>query len=58
MITVLQKRAIRYIANLKYNSHTGNLFKKLNILKFSDLFTLSQANLMYRYVHNKLPPFF
>ena len=58
MITVLQKRAIRYIANLKYNSHTGNSFKKLNILKFSDLFTLNQASFMYRYVHNKLPPSF
>ena len=57
-ITTLQKRAVRYIANLKYNSHTGNYFKKLNILKFNDLVNLNQANFMYRYVYNKLPSSF
>ena len=46
------------IANLKYNSHTGNYFKKLNILKFNDLVNLNQANFMYRYVNNKLPSSF
>ena len=57
-ITTLQKRAVRYIANLKYNSHTGIYFKKLNILKFNDLVKLNQANFMYRYVYNKLPSSF
>ena len=33
---LLQKRAIRYIDNASYNSHTEPLFKKYNILKLHD----------------------
>ena len=57
-IIVLQKRAVRYIANLKYNSHTGQTFKNLNILKFNDLVNLKQATFMYRYANDKLPSSF
>ena len=57
-IITLQKRAVRYIANLKYNSHTGNYFKKLNILKINDLVNLNTANFMHRYVDNKIPSSF
>ena len=57
-IVVLQKRAVRYIANLKYNAHTGKSFKNLNILQFDDLVNLNQASFMYRYVNKKLPSSF
>jgi hypothetical protein len=54
-ICVLQKRAVRYIENAKYNSHTGQIFSKFNILKFPDLVNLNQACFMYKYVNDKLP---
>ena len=57
-IIVLQKRSIRYIAKLKYNSHTGETFKKFNILRFNDLVSLNQACFMYKYVNEKLPSSF
>ena len=54
-ICSLQKRAIRYISNANYNSHTGAIFKKFNILKFHDLFKLNQAMFMHKYIAGKLP---
>jgi len=57
-ICVLQKRAVRYIENAKYNSHTGQIFSKFNILKFPDLVNLNQACFMHKYVNNKLPSSF
>ena len=54
-ICSLQKRAIRYISNANFNSHTGATFKKLNILKFHDLFKLNQAMFMHKYIAGKLP---
>jgi len=35
---VLQKRAIRTICKVQYNSHTEPLFRKLGILKIKDQF--------------------
>ena len=43
------------MANLKYNSKTGNYFKKLTILRFNDLVNFNQTNFMYKYVNNKRP---
>ena len=57
-IFALQKKAIRLIANGKYNAHTDPLFKKLNILKFKDLFELCHLKLYYKYSHHKLPSYF
>ena len=54
-ISILQKRAVRYIDNLKYNSHTGPSFLKLKILRFKDMVQYNQACLMYKYVYDKLP---
>ena len=45
-IFALHKKAIRLIANGKYNAHTDPLFKKLNILKFKDLFELCNLKLL------------
>ncbi len=36
----LQKRAIRIVANSKYNAHTEPLFKLYGFLKLSDVLTL------------------
>jgi len=53
-----QKKCIRNINKSKYNSHTGPIFKKLNILKFHDLFDLNCKLFMHSFVHNKLPSCF
>jgi hypothetical protein len=54
-ISVLQKRAVRYIDNAKYNTHTGPIFEELKILKFQDLVLFNQASFMYKLVNEKLP---
>ena len=54
-ICSLQKRAIRYISNADFNSHTGAMFKKFNILKFHDLVKLNQAMFMHKYIAGTLP---
>ena len=53
-----QKKCIRNINKSKYNSHTNPIFKKLNILKFNDLFDLNCKLFMHSFVHNKLPSCF
>ena len=54
-ISILQKRAVRYIHNLKYNAHTGAAFLNSGILKFTDLVNLNQGCFMYKYVNGLLP---
>ena len=54
----LQKRALRIICNSKYNAHTEPLFKKLNLLKLSDIFKTRQARFYYRYINNEVPVYF
>ena len=50
-----QKRAMRSIANVKYNAHTGPIFKKLKILPFPVLIEYFKLNFMYLYKKNSLP---
>ena len=57
-ISILQKKAIRYIESAKYNSHSDPLFYKYNILKFEDLKVYNQAVFMYKYTYNQLPTSF
>ena len=40
-IEKLRKRAIRTIANNKYNAHTDPLFRRLNLLKVQDILMLN-----------------
>ena len=54
----LQKRAIRIIANRKYNSHTEPLMKKLEILKLEDLFKLNILKWYFRFTNKQLPCYF
>ena len=44
----LQKRAIRTITNLIYNSHTEPICKLLNIIKLPDLYKLELYKLNYK----------
>ena len=37
-VKILQKKAIRVVANRAYNSHTTPIFKELGILKINDLY--------------------
>ena len=54
----MQKLAIRLIENLTYRQLTSSSLKKLNLLKLSDLYTLSAAIFMHNFVNNKLPDVF
>ena len=54
---ILQKKAIRLISNAKYNSHTSKLFKKLNLLKLPDIYTLSCSSLFYNANSTKSFPY-
>ena len=51
---LLQKRALRYIHNSGYNSHTDQLFQHSGILKLRDLYEFQISLFMYDYCHNKL----
>ena len=53
-IFLLQKRAVRVITNSFYRAHTDQLFFKLNILKFHDLYEITVAVFMFSYVHDKI----
>ena len=55
---VLQKRAIRLINGVKYNSHTDHLFRKNSILKLKDLYELNVTLFMHDYCCGKLPQSF
>ena len=54
-IEKLQKRAVRIITCSKYNVHTEPLFKTLNLLKVSDMFTLNLLKMYYKYKNQSLP---
>ena len=54
----LQKWALRSITLSKYNAHTEPLFKKLNLLKIQDIYTLCLLKFYYKYKNDLLPKFF
>ena len=54
----LQKRAIRTITASKYNAHTSPLFKKLQLLKFKDIFEISILKFYHKLKNSKLPAYF
>ena len=51
----LQKKAVRYINNSRYNSHSEPLFKKSGILDIYDLFKYHVLLFMYDFETNSLP---
>jgi hypothetical protein len=56
-LTILQKKCLRTIANVKYNSHTDPLFKKYRMLKLQDIFRINCCKLFYRTKLNTLPTY-
>ena len=54
-LEVVQKRAIRIIAGVPYNTHSSELFKKLDILKLRDIYNSQIGKFMYNFTHVKLP---
>ena len=54
----LQKTAIRLIVNIPRREKSTPYFKKLNILKLPDLYSMSVSIFMYNYLNNNLPEIF
>ena len=57
-IFLMQKRAVRIIANASFTAHTEPLFSNLKILKFSKAIELQFSMLMWDHDHGDLPPCF
>lgn len=57
-IFCLQKKIVRIISDSKYNSHTEPLFKKLKVLKATDLCALHELNFCFKLEHQLLPFYF
>ena len=57
-IQVLQKKCIRNIALNPYKSHTEPLFKKLEILNYTDKITFCRSTFMNQYRNKQLPESF
>ena len=57
-IKTLQKKAIRYISNAKYNSHTTPVFKNLQLLQAVDIFKLACFKFFYKCENRRIPDYF
>ena len=57
-VKVLQKKCIRNVANVGHRSHTDPLFKKLEILKLDDLYTLNLQCFMQKIDNEEVPDSF
>ena len=56
-VFTIQKKAIRCLADAKYNAHTNPLFKELKLLKVQDIHKLQQIKLYYKFINNTVPTF-
>ena len=56
-LKLLQKRAVRVMSGSRYNAHTDPLFKKLHLVKLSDLFTVNVYKIYYKLRHESLPTY-
>ena len=54
----LQKRAVRFIAQIPYGAHTKSKFLIHKILKVDQIREVQIGIFMYRYLHNQLPSTF
>ena len=57
-ILTLQKKAVRSITKSSFTAHASPLFKKLNLLKISDLCRFQSAVFMHKFSTNQLPSSF
>ena len=55
-ILTLQKKMVRNIANLKYNAHTAETFKAMNILRATDLLQVTTCRTIKKTLKNLTPP--
>ncbi len=53
-----ETKAVRIISLKKYNPHTEPIFKELNLLNITDIYTLNEYKFYYKYVNNNLPHYF
>jgi len=54
-LSILLKRAIRYVAGVPYGSHTSQLFLEFKLLKIEQIRIVQIGVFIYRYEHNLLP---
>ena len=54
----MQKKSLRAINNSKYNSHTDPIFKKLGLLKITDIRKLFEIKFFYKFNAKLLPQYF
>ena len=54
----LQKKIIRIITCSKYNAHTEPLFKRLELLKLTDMITLNTLKFYWKLNKDKVPDYF
>ena len=55
-LTVLQKRAVRFIAGAPYGSHTSQIFSEFGLLRIEQIRVAQIGEFVYRYDHDLLPP--
>ena len=51
----LQNKAIRNLANAKYNGHADPIYLKLNILKLRDQIALNRVLTVHKFKYSRLP---
>ena len=57
-LMVLQKKIVRIICHVNKRAHTAELFKKLGIIKFTDLNKYLIARFMFKWYKKDLPRLF
>ena len=56
-LRLLQKKAVRFISNSKYNAHCYPIFSRLGILTVNDLFHIESCKIYLKSQKNKLPQY-
>ena len=57
-LDIIHKKAIRMLTGSNYNAHTEPLFKKMDLLKVSDICKLQEIKFYYKLVNKQLPIYF
>ena len=57
-LSILQKKAVRAIMCCRYNAHTSNYFKSLNLLKCNDICALHAYKFCFKLENGMLPEYF
>ena len=55
---LLQKKALRIVANQDYIAHSEPICNALNLLKVPDMYTCAVWNIYYKLMNNPLPIYF